>query len=410
MFFYICEKLMMTHKWYFLEISLLLIIVSYIFYVFAVQKQIQRENGFGWDGVFYNAMYQKFKGNGEELYKSKDSLYNKTYNDLTKEDPFNKRIAVPFIASKMPFSEVSSFKIINLIGFFSGLILLFIKWSKESLIITLIFSFYIIVTPQIAFKGAVFYPVYVDGAQFFFLSLMVYFFDNPKYIFFISILFLPFKETAVPLSCIYFGCRILWERSLKYLTYIVLSLLVYLFYLKFLSSYLDIPSQSNSLKVLKNYMKYYFTDFRNLIRMAACFFMAFSYFVFVKRKFTVKTLFFICLVSLLALSGSDTTRIFLIALPFLLDELVETKQNNNVILYGAMLLFSLPYKFVFTELKFNDFNKVGEGFFITNLEYRPLSESLFFLLYFLVSSIVLLLLKNILKKGYIKITHTNIIR
>lgn len=384
----------MTHKWYFFEMSLLLIILAYIFYVFAAQKQIQRENGFGWDGVFYNAMYQKFKGNGEELYKSKDSLYNKTYNDLTKEDPFNKRIAVPFIAAKLPFQEVLSFKIINLVGFFSGLILLFIKWSKESLIITLIFLLYITVTPQIAFRGAVFYPVYVDGAQFFFLALMVYFFDNPKYIFFISIVFLPFKETAVPLSCIYFGCRILWERSIKYLVYIVLSLLIYFLYLKFLSSYLEIPGYSNSLKVFKYYIKYYFNDFRNLVKLVACFFMAFSYFVFVKKIFTVKTLFFIFIVSLLALSGSDTTRILLIALPFLLDELVETKQNNNVILYGAMLLFALPYKFIFTELKFNDFNKVGEGFFITNLEYRSLSENIYFLLYFSVSAIVLFILKK----------------
>lgn len=387
----------MTHKWYFFEMSLLFIILAYIFYVFAAQKQIQRENGFGWDGVFYNAMYQKFKGNGEELYKSKDSLYNKTYNDLTKEDPFNKRIAVPFIAAKLPFQEVLSFKIINLIGFFSGLILLFIKWSKESLIITLIFLLYITVMPQIAFRGAVFYPVYVDGAQFFFLALMVYFFDNPKYIFLISIVFLPFKETAVPLSCIYFGCRILWERSLKYLVYIVLSLLIYFLYVKFLSSYLEIPGHSNSLKVFKYYIKYYFNDFRNLVKLAACFFIAFSYFVLIRRKFTVKTLFFIFLVSLLALSGSDTTRILLIALPFLLDELVETKQNNNVILYGAMLLFSIPYKFIFTELKFNDLNKVGEGFFITNLEYRPLSESIDFLLYFSVSSIVLFILKKKLK-------------
>ncbi len=395
---------MNLHKCTLLEISLISIIILFIIYTFCVQKQIQKENGFGWDGVYYNAMYQKFKGNGSKLYESKDLLYNKTYDELTKEDPFNKRIGVSYVASKIPFSEVVSFKIINLVGFFSGLLLLFIKWSKQNRTIALIFILYIVLTPQMAFKGALFYPVYVDGAQFFFLSLIVFFFEKPKYVFLISLIFLPFKETAIPLSCIYFGSKILWEKSLKYIIYIIPTLLVYFIYLKFLSYVLNIPSTSNGLKVLKYYILDYYADYKNIIKTTACFFVAFSYFIFINRKFTYKTLFFVFLVLLLAVSGSDTTRIFLIALPFLFDELVETKQNNNVLIYTAMLLFSIPYKFIFTELSFNDFNKIGEGFFIINLEYRHIYYSLFFLVYFALSSIILFLLNKLLKNITLKIT------
>ena len=393
---------MTFHKWRFFEISLLLIIVSYIIYISCTQKQIERENGFGWDGVYYNAMYQRFQEKGADIYQSKDPLFNKTYNKLTTEDPFNKRVMAPYLASKMPFTEVVSFKVLNLLGFFTGFILLFIKWSKNNRIIALILLLYILLTPQMAFRGTLFYPIHVDGVQFFFISLIVFFFNNPKYVFLISIIFLPFKETAVPLCCIYFGSKILWERSARYLIYIIMIILIYFTYLQLLSYKLNISSRSNSIDVITYYVQYYFMNYKNLIKLISCFFIAFSYFIFIKRKFTFNTLFFIFLCSLLALSGSDTTRIFLIALPFLFDEIINSKENNNILLYSSMLLFSIPYKFIFTELTFTDHNKIGDGFFMVNLEYGDIMDNVYFLAYFAFSALFMFIFNNRLLRNYSK--------
>lgn len=370
--------------------SLILFVIIYITYGFLNQKQIKKENGFGWDGVYYNAAYQIFSGKEKETYKSKE--YNDTYYELNHNaDPFNKRIGVPWLASKLPYDSVFSFKLINLTAFFAGLFLLYSRWSKKNLTLTLIFIFSMVVTPQMPFRLTLFYPFSVDGVQFLCLSLMIFLYEKPLYVILASIFFMPFKESAVPICCIYLGTLFLMQRKFKYLLYTIPVLVVFWIYLKLGSKILGFNDQSNGLEVIKYFFHQFYGTFKNTVKLVACFFIVFSSFLFIKRKFSEQTLFFIFLIALLSVSGSDLTRIFCVALPFLFDELINNDKVKNIALYLIILITFLPYKFIFTILEFQDSNKIGEGFFITNLEYQEVDKSIYFLMYFLVCNVFLFL-------------------
>lgn len=368
--------------------SIILFIILYITYGFFNQKQIKKENGFGWDGVYYNAAYQIFSHKENEIYKSHE--YNSTYYDLNHNaDPFNKRIGVPLLASKLPFDSIFSFKLINLTAFFLGLSLLFYRWGKKSITLTLIFIFSMVVTPQMPFRLTLFYPFSVDGVQFLFISLMIFFYEKPIYVILASILFMPFKESTIPMCCIYLGTRFLMQRKLKYLLYTIPVLLLFLLYLKVGSKIFGFNNQSNGLEVIKYFFIQFYGNIKNTVKLIACFFIVFSSFLFIKRKFSEQTLFFIFLVALLSVSGSDLTRIFCVALPFLFDELINNDKVKNIFLYLITLIIFLPYKFIFTILEFQDSNKIGEGFFVINLEYQEVNKSIFFLIYFVVCNVLL---------------------
>ncbi|WP_223606670.1 hypothetical protein [Chryseobacterium sp. OSA05B] len=367
---------------------ILFFIIAYIIYGFLNQKQIKKENGFGWDGVYYNAAHQTFSNKENEVYKSNE--YNNTYYELySNADPFNKRIGVPQLTSKLPFDSVFSFKLINLIAFFLGLVILCYKWSKKNLTIALVFIFSIIVTPQMPFRLTLFYPFSVDGVQFLFIAIMIFFYEKPLYVILASIFFMPFKESTVPICCIYLGTRFLMRRKLKYLLYTIPVLLLFWMYLKLGSKIFGFDSDSNGLAIIKYFFIQFYGTITNTVKLVACFFIVFSLFLFIKRKFSEQTLFFIFLIALLSVSGSDITRIFCVALPFLFDELINNDKRKNVFLYLIILIISLPYKFIFTILEFHDNNKIGEGFFITNLEYQEVNKSIIFLVYFAVCNLIL---------------------
>lgn len=368
--------------------SIIVCIIIYIFYGFINQKQIKKENGFGWDGVYYNAAYQIFSDKEKEVYKSNE--HNDTYYELYQNaDPFNKRIGVPMLASKLPFDSVFSFKLINLTAFFLGLFILYYKWGKISITLSLVFILTILVTPQMPFRLTLFYPFSVDGVQFLFISLMIFFYEKPLYVMLASMLFLPFKESTVPICCIYLGTRFLMHRKLKYLLYIAPVLLLFWIYLKVGSKIFGFNSESNGIAVMKYFFTQFYGTIKNTVKLIACFFIVFSSFLFIKRKFSEQTLFFIFLVALLSVSGSDLTRIFCIALPFLFDELINKDKVKDIFLYLIIFILFVPYKFIFTILEFQDNNKIGEGFFVTNLEYQDINKSIFFLIYFIGCNIIL---------------------
>ncbi|MDR6923166.1 MULTISPECIES: hypothetical protein [Chryseobacterium] len=368
--------------------ALILFIISYIAFGFITQKQIGKENGLGWDGVYYNAAYQVFSDKGNELYKSKD--HNNTYYNLYHDaDPFNKRVGVPELATALPFDAATSFKLINLIAFFSGLILLMYKWGKKNITIALIFILSILITPQMPFRLTLFYPFTVDGVQFLFIALMLWFFDKPLYVILASILFMPFKESTIPICCIYLGTRFLIYRKFKYLLYIVPVVLLFWGYLQLGAEIFGFNSESVGLGALEFFFHRFYGEIENTVRLLACFFIVFSSFLFIRRKFSEQTLFFTFLIALLSVSGSDLTRIFCVALPFLFDELINNDKIKNVFLYLIIFIIFLPYKFAFTILEFQDSNEIGEGFFITNFEYLDVKKSIFFLIYFVVCNLLL---------------------
>ena len=75
----------------------LLLCVS--FWYFTKQAQVSVADGKGWDGVTYHQMYLHYKGvDSKEVYDA----------------PFNKRIGLPWLASKLPLEATQSFLLLNL--------------------------------------------------------------------------------------------------------------------------------------------------------------------------------------------------------------------------------------------------------------------------------------------------------
>lgn len=87
----------------------LLLLVS-VWY-FKKQPQVAVAGGKGWDGVTYHEMYLHYKGEASK------EVYNA---------PFNKRVGLPWLASKLPLDATSAFRFINIASGFAACLLLYL--------------------------------------------------------------------------------------------------------------------------------------------------------------------------------------------------------------------------------------------------------------------------------------------
>lgn len=127
------------------------------FWYFKKQPQVNVADGKGWDGVTYHAMYLHYKGvASKEVYDS----------------PFNKRIGLPWLASRLPLDATSAFRFINLASGLAACLFLYFALSQKvrgaaAFVCTLPMAFYIF-SPL---RFANFYPFTVDPPAVMFYAL-----------------------------------------------------------------------------------------------------------------------------------------------------------------------------------------------------------------------------------------------
>ncbi|MDR2121885.1 MAG: hypothetical protein LBP34_02055 [Flavobacteriaceae bacterium] len=416
-----------------ITISLISVILLYIAFVFQFQHRIEKNNGLGWDGTYYNAIYENFMDDPSEIVSAKDINLNKkaditTYKELFKEGaPFNQRIGVPYIASLLKTDKFSAFTTINLVCFFIGLISLLYKWKVKNGIIALIFAFCLLLTPQMPFRLTLFYPMNVDGVLFLYLCWVICLYNRPLLILILTLSFLPFKEATILIGVIYFFSTIIYslffsgnsfsKEKKKYLwcvSSISVILAGYIFYRFLLIQYLDINFRDSGIDTILFWVNKNIFNYTFYIRLLACMFVVFSgYWIFYlkkiieDKKITHKFVFIVCLFPFLIFSGTDVTRILCILLPVLLDEILDLNLfgKDYVWITSCFILF-IPLKFPFLILDFKDNYEIGEGFFITQAEYLRLRYSLFYVAYSL--TVLILLFSPIFKKHILN--HDKIFR
>lgn len=381
----------------------LLVIILYAIFIFFHQQRIQKNAGLGWDGVFYNSIYEVFKGEGGQTDKILQDFNYNTYDEMfNKGEPFNQRIGVPYLASILKMDKFLAFSVINLSAFFIGIFLFINKW-KSKIFLAIIFTFYLMLTPQIPFRFSLFYPISVEGGLFLFLFLVIVFYNKPNVILFLTILFLPFKEGCVLIGIVYFISLLINNIAKRKFNIILLLfkitflVIIYFFYKKILQYYFNVELESHGIKTIFFWINQNIYNPIFYIRLIACFFVVFSGFsIFYFKKIaenriiTQKFLFIFILAPILVFSGSDITRILCIILPFLFDDILDLNLSNQDYLWllFCFLLF-LPLKFPFLNLEFSDNQNIGEGFFLTQPEYLKVRYNLYYIIYSMIMILIL---------------------
>lgn len=347
--------------------SLLFIVISGF-----IQPTIEFNNGLGWDGEQYSFIY--------DFFENKHIDYEKIIF------PFNQRIGAPFLAHFLPFDIFTAFKIINLTSFGLGIILLLRKWKIHSL--SLLFIFFLIITPQLPFRLTLFYPVQVDGIMFLYYTLVITCFNKPQWVFLFSFFFLPFKESTILINFMYFLSLIIYnfliyktifnKKILLYTTTLLSCFLMLYSHQYFIHIFFNTNNFESSFKTILMWMKTYLLDYKFYIRLIACLFVVFGPLLFFywkkiladRANIDQKFIFISMLGCILIFSGSDITRILCICLLFVMDAIMDTKKTNVElsILKTGLILASI-IKFPYLIMKFDNHMTIGEGFFIMQPEY-----------------------------------------
>lgn len=378
-------------------------IFIYIIFSLFNQTVIQYSGGLGWDGASYHQVYEYFRGEPVQ------------YNQIT--SPFNQRVLLPLIASFFNYDKFYIFKIINLICFFCGSFILLYKWKFST--IPLMFLFYLILTPQIPFRLTLFYPFNIDGVMYLYYSLIILFFGKPIKVFYLSLVFTPFKESALLIGIIYFVSLIIYNIlsqkvfSYKYnkkiilmLFFLIVSLILYP---KIIRLFLQgAETFQNPLDTILGWIRRYLLDYKYYVKILgalAIVFGGFLYYYFKNSNWLNHQLFFIVILTpILIFSGSDTTRILCISLPFVLDGIIKTCTTKKDLLWIAISFFCIcAIKFPLMNLTFTNEMKIGEGFFITQPEYMPLRYSLVYI----TTALAAIIIPNYITKKYQRIIQSS---
>ncbi len=369
------------------------------------QKPIEYQQGMGWDGRYYFAAYNVFKGKGAEILPAVDGHVT-NFEFVKKGFPFNQRWGIPFLASLLPFSAAVSFKVIDLLFFAAGSFLLFFKWAKDAkqYLLPLMLITWLIVLPLCPFRGALFYPFNVDGAQYLYLALLLLTWKNINYVSLITILFLPFKESALIFYIIYVICSIVIfyiaeqnsssrYNSIKYISrnllFTGITLFSFFVYRKILLH--NGMELGSSFHTIIEWVNVRLFDPEFYVRLLVSIFFAYGYFLFiflenVKLASVIKDthfLFFLLLFLILPFTGSDLTRIVGSLLPVLFDMIVKFSKRRPVNLGKiilAIILF-LPLTNPVHILWFNQDSKIGEGIFEFTGEWASISRVMIIFIY-----------------------------
>ncbi len=277
------------------------------------QPQVEVAGGKGWDGVAYHSMYLHFKGdNSQQVY----------------EAPFNKRVGVPWLASKLPMEAQFAFRAINLS---CGLIALVFTYLALRTKFTPGVTFACLV-PMVCYvysplRYTNFYPYNVDPPAIMFYSLATLFITRKWYLAagFTFVASIPIRESGLYFALALGAAICLSDRRL-FVTGITVCAVALAGTL--VGLLLQLPGTDyGQLQTIFVSIKHKVLRPVELLRAAACVSMTLGPFLLCKLRnrpgmpaeagasgAIPRVFLLLCLVMAL-LGGSDTTRIFFIGFP-----------------------------------------------------------------------------------------------
>jgi hypothetical protein len=283
------------------------------FWYFKKQPQVNVADGKGWDGVTYHAMYLHYKGvASKEVYDA----------------PFNKRIGLPWLASRLPLDATSAFRFINLASGLAACLLLYFALSQKvrgvaAFVCTLPMVFYIF-SPL---RFANFYPFTVDPPAVMFYALAALLITRKHFVSAGAALVLSafFRESGTYMALALAGALALNDKTRRP-TAVLICLIVAAGAMA--TVMLQLPgTEYSQFRTVMSSFKHKVLEPLELLRVIACIAMTLAPFLICRARRVggapdeadeqdvVGRWFLMLCLAMAIFGGSDTTRIFFIGYP-----------------------------------------------------------------------------------------------
>jgi hypothetical protein len=283
------------------------------FWYFKKQPQVNVAGGKGWDGVTYHEMYLHYKGVASK------EVYNA---------PFNKRIGLPWLASKLPLDATSAFRYINIASGFAACLLLYLALRPRvrgvvAFVCLLPMAFYIY--SPIRFPN--FYPFTVDPPAMMLYSLAALLVCRKHFVWAGAALVVSafFRESGIYMA-LALGTALAVNEKARRSEAALICLIAAVGAVA--AAMVQLPgTEYSQFRTVMSSFKHKFLEPLELLRVIACIAMTLAPFLICKLSSSngkleeshegdaVGRWFLMLCLAMAVFGGSDTTRIFFIGYP-----------------------------------------------------------------------------------------------